>query len=57
MSSGGTVFTKGGQYSPVNNVRGDIYGGGGGTLYTMTPYSMIWVKPTRGLAVVLYEEE
>ena len=24
---GGTIFTEGGHYSPVNNVRGDIFGG------------------------------
>ena len=23
----GTIFTEGGHYSPVNNVRGDIFGG------------------------------
>ena len=27
---GGTIFTEGGYYSPVNNVQGDILGGGGG---------------------------
>ena len=27
---GGTIFTEGGHYSPVNNVRGDILGGVGG---------------------------
>ena len=29
---GGTTFTEGGHYSPVNNVRGDIFGGGNCTL-------------------------
>ena len=27
---GGTIFTEGGHYSPVNNVQGDILGRGGG---------------------------
>ena len=32
---GGDIIHRGGQYSPVNNVRGDIIHGG--TLFTPTP--------------------
>ena len=45
---GGTIFTKGGHYSPVNNVQGDILGGGGDTVHydNVIPVTLLpeWVQ-------------
>ena len=45
---GGTIFTEGGHYSPVNNVQGDILGGGDTVHYdNVIPVTLLpeWYNP------------